>query len=168
MCDTRRVAVESHDDHDNFDDGPHLPRCSPNKLTSNKSSLTLKETTDANSSLRCCGNEGSHPVNTLRKIPTSNFYDHDANANANDNLSNDNDNTLRNKNAQENMTLSSTFLQDWEAFYIEFKNSTTNALAHSSAASLLPSLVDDDDANDNQKMHECNIDKLLTNSSAGL
>jgi len=107
-------------------------------------------------------------VNTLRKIPTSNFYDHDANANTDHNLSNDDDNTLRNKNAQENMTLSSTFLQDWEAFYIEFKNSTTYALAHSSAASLLPSLVDDDDTNDNQKMHECNIDKLLTNSSAGL
>ncbi len=64
--------------------------------------------------------------------------------------------------------LSSTFLQEWEAFYIEFKNSTTYALAHSSATSLLPSLVDDDDANDDRKLHECNIDKLPTNSSAGL
>jgi len=79
----------------------------------------------------------------------------------------DDDNTLL-ANAQEGATPAPTFLQEWEAFYRELKTSTTYALAHSSAASLLPSLVNDDDADNDQKIHECEIDQLPTNSSAGL
>jgi len=101
-----------------------------------------------------------------REIPTSKFPTLDTTAVV-DLLDDDDDNILI-VNAQEDTTLAPTFLQEWEAFYCDFKNSTTYALAHSSAASLLPSLVDNDDADDDCKIHKCDIDKLPTNSSAGL
>ncbi len=51
------------------------------------------------------------------------------------------------------MIPSLTFLSEWEAFYFEFQHSTTYALAHSSAASTMPSLIIDDD-DDNRTMIE--------------
>jgi len=66
------------------------------------------------------------------------------------------------------MTPAPTLLQEWEAFYQEFKNSTTYALATSNAARLLPSLIDDADADEDRKMSECDASQLPTNSNAGL
>jgi len=144
---------------------PITPQRSPNKPTSVKSSFILKESTNANSSICCCGNKFSHSLNVLREIPTSNFQETNTTT-VIDPLNNDDDNAF-NDNAQEDMEMFSTFLQEWDAFCAEFKNSITYALAKSSAASLFPSLIDNDDADNNQKVHERNADKTPTNSSDG-
>jgi len=125
-----------NDDHDNFNDGSYLPQCSPNQLTSNKSSFILRESTDVNSSICCCINKCDHPSTILHKFPTSNFYKTKATTIID--LLNDNDDNLLNKNEQEDMALPSTFLQEWDAFYNEFKNSTTYAPIHSSTLTLCP------------------------------
>jgi len=68
---------------------PITPRSSPNQTTSNRSSFILKELTDANLSIHCCGNECSPSSNILRKTPTSIFQE--PNATATVNLLNDDD-----------------------------------------------------------------------------
>jgi len=144
MCATCRGTVGSHDDHDNFDSRSYNPRCSPNQPTSDKSSFIQKELTDANSSIHCCGNKFPHSSNFLCNIPTSNFQEHNAPAIVN--LLNDDNNNAFSKTVQEDTALSSTFLQEWDAFYAEFKNSTTYALVQSSATNLHSSpIINDDD-----------------------
>jgi len=123
---------------------PTTPRCSPNKMASDTSSFILKESTHANSSIRCCGNEFYNSANVLHEIPTSKFND-TYTTTVVDPLDDDDDdifNTVVNplnddKDRALNVTKSmdfSTFLSDWEAFHTEFKNSTTYALARSSTA----------------------------------
>jgi len=131
---------------------PTSPRRSPPHSTNGSSSFILKELTEPNLSLRSCDDDCFYPSQLLREIPTSKFSEPDATA-AVEILDDDDDNILI-ANAQEDATPAPTFLQEWEAFYRDFKASTTYALAHSSAASLLPSLVDDDDADDDRKAHE--------------
>jgi len=116
--------------------------------------------TDANLSIHCCGNECSPSSNILCKTPTSIFQE--PNATATVNLLNDNDDKTPHANDQEDMTLSSTFLPEWEVFYNEFVNLTTYALAHSSAASFTPSLIVNDD--NDQMMIEAGDDPTPTNS----
>jgi len=145
---------------------PTSPRSSSTHSTTESSSFILKELTEPNLSLRCCDDDCFYPSQILHEIPTSKFSEPDATAVVH--ILDDDDENILIANAQEDATLAPTFLQEWEAFYRDFKTLTTYALAHSSAASLLPSLVDDDDADDDRKIHECKIDKLPTNSSAGL
>jgi len=146
---------------------PTSPRSSSTHLTTESSSFILKELTEPNLSLRCCDDECFYPPPLLREIPTSKLSEPAATAVV-DILDNNDDDNILIVNAQEDATPAPTFHQEWEAFYREFKTSTTYALAHSSAASLMPSLVADDDADDDRKIHECEIDQLPTNSSAGL
>ncbi len=129
-------------------------------------SFTLKELPETNSGICYCDDDCSDPSNILCEIPTRKFSE--PNTTTVVDLLNDDDNNILIANAQKDMTPAPTFLQEWEAFYLDFKKSTTYALAHSSTASLLPSLVDDDNADDDRTIHECDIDKLPTNSSAGL
>jgi len=125
---------------------PSSHRRPPTPLTSVKSSSILKELTDANSDNRCCGDDNSDPSPILRQIPTSNFQA--ANATAVVDHLDDDDNNLRHQNAQEDTIPFSTFLSEWEAFYLQFKQSPTYALAHSSADSTMPSFIVDDDDDD--------------------
>jgi len=129
------------------------PRRSPNKTTSDTSSFILKESSHGNASIRCCGNEFYNSENVLREIPTSKFKptntttavdpldDDDAAFSAVvDLLDNDEDCTV-NETKSEDFSI---FLSDWEAFHTDFKNSTTYAIAHSSAAdSITSSIVDE-------------------------
>jgi len=146
---------------------PTSPRSSSTHSTTESSSFILKELTEPNLSLRCCDDECFYPPPLLREIPTSKLSEPAATAVV-DILDNNDDDNILLANAQEDATPAPTFLQEWEAFYREFKTSTTYTLAHSSTACLLPSLVDDDDADDDRKIHECEIDQLPTNCSAGL
>ncbi len=141
------------------------PRRSPTQLTSDMSSFILKELPETNSSIRCCDDDCFDPLNILHEIPTSKFPA--SNATAVVDLLDDDDNTIPIATAQGDTTPASTFLQEWEAFRTEFKQSTTYALAHSSAASLLPSLIDDADADDDRKVHESD-DTTSTNYPNGL
>jgi len=102
------------------------PQCSPTQLTCDKSSFILQELPETNSSICCCDNECSYPSNILCKIPTRKFHKNDATT-AVKLLDND-DNNLLIANAQEDMTPTPTLLQEWEAFYLEFKTWTTYAL----------------------------------------
>jgi len=130
-----------------------------NQLTIDKSSFILKESTDANSSICCCDNEGYHSLNVLCAIPTSIFHETKANA-ITDLLNDDDDDNNPHKNEQEDF---STFLQEWDGFCKEFVNLTTCALTHSSADSLMPSpIVDDDD--DNGSMSKGSNQPMTTNS----
>jgi len=122
---------------------PITTRGSPNQLTSYKSSFILKESTDASPSIRCSVNECSTSPNGLRKIPTRIFQA--TNATAVVDLLDDDDDDVFDETTSEDTTLSSTFLQDWEAFCTKVKKSTTYALAHSSTTSPLPSPIADDD-----------------------
>ncbi len=138
---------------------PH--HCFPNQLMINKSSFILKELTDENSSIHCCGNECSPSSNILRKTPTSNFYGTEATTVVN--LLDDDDDNVLTENKQEDMALSSTFLQEWDAFYTEFVNSTTYALMHSSNDSMPSPILDDDDQmmNDQQPLTTSSFDDSL-------
>ncbi len=129
------------------------PRRSPNKTTSDTSSFILKESSHGNASIRCCGNEFYNSENVLREIPTSKFKptntttavdplddDDDAFSAVVDLLDDDEDRTINETESED----FSTFLSDWEAFHTDFKNSTTYAIAHSSAAdSITSSIVDE-------------------------
>jgi len=130
---------------------PISPRRSPTPLRSETSSFILKELMVANSNTHCCSDDESDPSHSLRKIPTSKFRA--PNATAVVDPLDDDDNKHCHENAQGDTTWSSTSLSEWEAFYLEFKQSTTYALAHSSAASNMPSLIVDDD-DDDQMMIE--------------
>ncbi len=145
---------------------PTSPRRSPTPPTSGTSSFILKELTDPKSGIRCSDDKGYHTSKILRKIPTSKLPESAVIAVVD--LLDDDAHHLLIANAQEDTTPAPTFLQEWEAFYLEFKKSITYTLAHSSAASLLPSLIDADEADEDRKIHECEIDELPTNGSAGL
>jgi len=116
---------------------PITPRGSPNKTTSDTSSFILKESTHATSNIRCSGNKFSNPENVLREIPTGKFKD--THHTVVDPLDDDDDvfNTV--VDPLDDDEDFSTFLSNWEAFHIEFKNSTTYAMAHSSAADRITS-----------------------------
>jgi len=81
------------------------PQRSHNQLTIDKLSFILKESTEANSRVRCCDNDGSHSLNVLRTIPTSNI--HETEANAATDLLDDNDDNNPHENECEDF---STFL----------------------------------------------------------
>jgi len=121
---------------------------------------------ELNSRIRYCDDDCSNPSNILHKFPTRKHPEPKATAIVD--LLDDDDNLILIATAQEDMTPAPTFLQEWEAFYLEFQQSTTYALATSSAASLLPSLIDDDDADDDRKTHKCAINQQPTNSPTGL
>jgi len=129
------------------------PRRSPNKTTSDTSSFILKESSHGNASIRCCGNEFYNSENVLREITTSKFKptnttttvdpldDDDDALSAVVDLPDDDEDRIINETESEDF---STFLSDWEAFHTDFKNSTTYAIAHSSAAdSITSSIVDE-------------------------
>ncbi len=134
----------------------------PTHLTSETPPFTLNELPAINSGIRDRDDDCYYSSNILREIPTKKISEPNA-TNVIDILDDD-DNTIPIATAQQNATPASTFLHEWEAFYCDFKQSTTYALVHSSAARLLPSLIDDD----NGKIHECAINQLPTHSSAGL
>ncbi len=142
------------------------PRRYPTQLTSDTPSFILKELPESSSSIRCCDDDCYDTSPILREFPTKKKTE--PNATAAVELLDDDDDIILPATAQEDSTPAPTFLQEWEAFYTEFKQSITHTLAHSSAASLLPSLIDDDDAEEDQKIHDCPIDQLPTNCSAGL
>jgi len=146
---------------------PISPQRSPTHSTTESSSFIQKELTATNSSRRCCDDECSDPSTILRELPTRKFSAPNATAVV-DPLDDDDETSILIAKAQESTTWDPTFLQEWEAFYKDFKTSTTYALATSSAAQLAPSLVDDDDADDDCKIYECDIEHLPPNSSAGL
>jgi len=100
----------------------------------------MKEFTDKNPSICGIDHESFNSTNILRTISTSTFQELAANAVV-DLLADDEDHAL---NEIKHIDFS-TFHQDWEAFVIEFQQSTTYALAHSSAADLPLPIVDDDD-----------------------
>jgi len=145
---------------------PTSPRRSHTPLTSDTSSFILKELNEQKVGIRCCDDEGNHPSKILHKIPTSKFSA--SNANAVVDLLDDDDHHLLIANMQEDSTSAPTLLQEWEAFYIDFKNSITYTLATSDAANNLPSLIDDDDADEDRRIYECELDEIPTNSNAGL
>jgi len=145
---------------------PTSHRRSPTPLRRDTSSFTPKELREQKPGIRCCDDECFHPAKTLHETPTSEFPEPDATAVV-DPLDDDDDHILI-ANAQEDTTPAPTLLQEWEAFYQEFKDSITYTLATSDAARLLPSLIDDDDADDDRKMYECDASQLPTNSNAGL
>jgi len=95
----------------------------------------------------------------LRTISTSIFQETAANA-VIDLQANDDDRDL-NKIKCDNY---STFLQEWDAFYNKFVNSTTYALMQSSTANLMPSLIVNDN-NDNLLMSECSKHQPVTTNS---
>jgi len=146
---------------------PTSPRRSPTQSTTTTSSFLLKELTAPNLRRRCCDDECSDPSTILRELPTRKFSTPNATA-VIDPLDDDDKTSILIAHAKENTTWDPTFLQEWEAFYNDFKKSTTYALATSSAANLAPSLIDDDDADDDRKIYECDIEHLPTDSSAGL
>jgi len=132
---------------------PISPRRSPIHSTTESSSFILKELTAPNLSRRCCDDECSDPSTILRELPTRKFSAPNATAVV-DPLDDDDETSILIANAQEDTTWAPTFLQEWEAFYNDFKTSTTYAIATSSAANLAPSLVDADDADDDRKAYE--------------
>ncbi len=96
----------------------------------------------------CCGNNKCcNSSKTLRTISTGNVATTDTNTVA-DLLDDDEDNHLH-KNECEDF---STFLQEWDAFYLKYVNSPTYALAHSSADSNMTSTIIDDADDDNRSM----------------
>jgi len=123
---------------------PTSPACSTYQTTIETFSFNKKESTDENPSMHGVDHKSFTPTTILCTISTSTFQETTANAVIN--LPADDDN--RAINEIESIDFS-TFLQDWEAFRSEFKQSTTYALAHSSAAELMPSpIVNDDDDDD--------------------
>jgi len=145
---------------------PTSPRRSHTPLTSDTSSFILKELNEQKVGIRCCDNEGNNPSKILCEIPTSKFPA--SNATTVVDLLDDDDHHLLIANVQEDSTSAPTLLQEWEAFYIDFKNSITYTLATSDAANNLPSLIDDDNADEDRRLYECELDELPTNSNAGL
>jgi len=117
---------------------PITPRGSPNKTTSDTSSFILKESTHANSNNRCSGNEFYNTENVLRELPTSQFQDTHPTTVV-DPLDDDDDVVNTVADPLDDDEDFSTFCSNWEAFRIEFENSTTYAMAHSSAADLITS-----------------------------
>jgi len=124
------------------------PRGSPNKTTSDTSSFILKESTHEKLNIRCCGNEFYNSEKVLHEFPTGTFKETHTTT-AVDPLDDDDDDAFavvhsqddnedRNNNQNESANFS-TFLSEWEAFRAEFRNSTTYALAHSSAADRITS-----------------------------
>jgi len=145
---------------------PTSPRRYPTPLTSDTPSFSLKELPESSSSIRCCDDDCYDTSPILREFPTTKKTE--PNATAVVDPLDDDDDIILSATAQEDPTPAPTLLQEWEAFYIEFKQSITYTLAHSSAASLLPSLIDDDDAEEDRKIHDCPSDQLPPNCSAGL
>jgi len=145
---------------------PTSPRRYPTPLTSDTPSFSLKELPESSSSIRCCDDDCYDTSPILREFPTTKKTE--PNATAVVDPLDDDDDIILSATAQEDPTPAPTLLQEWEAFYIEFKQSITYTLATSSAASLLPSLIDDDDAEEDRKIYDCPSDQLPPNCSAGL
>ncbi len=123
---------------------PISPACSSYQTTIKTFSLNQKEFTDENPSIHGIDNECSTSTTILRTISTSTFQATTANAIV-DLLADDDDRAI---DAIDSVNFS-TFLQEWEDFRNEFRQSTTHALAHSSTTELMPSpIVDDDDDDD--------------------
>jgi len=131
---------------------PSSPQRLHTHRTSDTSSFILKELPESSSSIQCYDDDCYDNSSILREFPTRKKTE--PNANAVVDLLDDDGDIILTATAHEDPTPAPTFLQEWEAFYLEFKQSTTYALAQSSAASLLPSLVDDDDADDDRQAHE--------------
>jgi len=120
------------------------PQRSSNQMTIDKSSLTLKESTAEDSSIRCFKNKSYNPTQVLRTIPTRIHPNATNTANAVNAVAVidpavDDDNQDPNKLQTDANAL--TFLIEWDVFYNDFVQSSTYTLAHSSANSNLPSLA---------------------------
>jgi len=102
------------------------------------------------SSVHCINTTSSTPLTILCTIPTRNFQQTAANATIS--LHADDDNHYPNKIKCNNNALYPTILQEWEAFYNEFVNSTTYALEHLTASLIISPVVNNDD---NGSMSKC-------------
>jgi len=142
---------------------PTSPRCLPHQSTCDTSSFHSKESPEVNSSTRGCDDDSFHSSNILRRLPTSTQQKPEA-ITAVDTILDDDDGVQPLlATTQEDKTPNRTFLQEWEDFYVEFKNSITYTLACSSPT---PHLVDDGD--DDRTMSDGDDDRKLTNNSDGL
>jgi len=122
---------------------PTPPQHSLNQPMIDSSSSTLKESMTAKLSINYANINSFHPPNVLRKIPTRILQP----TTVDDviNLLVNNDGRHPTQTECKYSALECTFLKEWDAFYNEFVASKTHALAQSSAATLLSSVVVDDD-----------------------
>jgi len=120
---------------------PTPPQRSFNPTTVDIPSSTLRESTEAKSSVVYTDIDSFDSSTVLRKIPTRILPPSaDTNAIAVVDPAVDDDDPDLNELPTDTNAL--TFLKEWDAFYDDFVKSSTYTLAHSSANSNLPSLAD--------------------------